>query len=297
MISTLRNFYRKHIRWPFLDRRIYAVLDFFTAIYCLFNRFSFPKNYIRRWKLDMLRGHYEKETASLFKKITEPGMVVVDVGAHVGYFTRIFSSLVGSRGLVLAFEADAENFGLLEKNTRHLGNVIRRPLAVSDRAGTIDFYHCPEKAGCHSTLPNVPVNYAMQKTSVEATSLDQWLAERNIKTVDVIKMDVEGGEYAALKGMRDTLARQTRVALITEFAPDWVRASGISPQDFLRTLASFGFQIFAILGDRMEMIDPENAASYERLIPTNDRSDSYNKFINLYCVKGALRDKALHLGI
>lgn len=287
MVSTLRNFYRKYVHWQFLDRKIYAILNFFTAVYCLLNRYSFPKNYIRRWKLDMLRGFYEKETVSLLKKIIGPGMVVVDIGAHVGYFTRIFSNLVGKKGFVFAFEADPENFELLKKNTRHLKNVRCYPLAVTDRAGMIDFYHCEEKAGCHSTLPHVPLNYTMRKIAVPSIPLDTFLAQENIPHVDLIKMDIEGGESAAFRGMHNVLGSAEPISLVTEFAPDWVQASGISPQNFLRELTSLGFQIFAIIDDRLEAIDPENAASYTHFIPANNRSDSYNKFINLYCVKGA----------
>ena len=45
----------------------------------------FPKNYITQRKTDMLFGGYEKETALIFKTIIKPGMVVMDVGAHIGY--------------------------------------------------------------------------------------------------------------------------------------------------------------------------------------------------------------------
>ena len=68
-------------------------------------------------------------------------MIVVDVGAHIGYFTRIFSNLSGPSGTILAFEADPENFTLLKQNTSHYSNVRAYEEALSAQEGFIHFYH------------------------------------------------------------------------------------------------------------------------------------------------------------
>ena len=141
MIHTMRTWYRRFIHWPLLDRLVYAALDGLTNAYSALRRFSFPAGYTRRWKLDMLWGLYEKETYDLFQTVIKPDMVIIDIGAHIGYFTRRFAKLAGKTGRVLAFEADRENFELLKKNTSRLKNTRLFPLAISDHSGSIDFYN------------------------------------------------------------------------------------------------------------------------------------------------------------
>jgi len=294
IVASLRKFYRAHIHAPWLDRAIYACLDAVINTYSWFRGYHFPSNYIRRWKLNMLHQLYEPETVLVCQKIIKPGMVVIDIGAHIGYFTRIFSRLVGRNGKVYAFEADPENFSLLKKNTKHLRNVEIYQLAVSDRQGTIDFYHYDEKAGCHSTLPNVPLDYKKRKISVAANTLDAVLAEAGSPRVDVVKMDIEGGESAALRGMDKLLAAKEPLALLLEFAPAWIEASGVPALNFLQELTKHGFILSAILESSYPLISPVDKASYKQFLPKTPTH--YNEFINLYCVRngGTTRFPYLH---
>jgi|SRR3989344_2043279 len=279
----LRKIYRKLVHSPLLDRSIYVVLDALTDTYAFVRGYAFPKNYIRRWKLDMLGELYERETVVLFRKTVKREMVVVDIGAHIGYYARIASSLVGHNGVVHAFEADPENFVLLERNTRHSAQIRRHKIAIADKAGTIDFYHYNDKSGAHSTLPNVPLQFEKRKITVPATDLDAYLKEHGVTHVDVIKMDIEGGESAALRGMEQTL-RGVRF-LFTEFAPAWIEAAGSSPLSFLESIEAHGFDIFAITPRGLTKLSPVKNSDIARLIP-KPRSDSHaSEFINLYCVK------------
>ncbi len=251
----LRTLYRNYIHWPALDAGIYAILDFLTHLRARVAHFSFPKNYIRRWKLNMLWGLYEPETYELFKKIIKPGMIVVDIGAHIGYFTRLFSTLVGPTGRVYAFEADPENFALLIKNTRGFRNIEKINLACTEKTGMIDFWR-GEKTGTHSTIQ---ASFHSQKIAVPCISLDEWMKRESVLRIDLIKMDIEGGERAAFLGMAKTL-KDTRV-LVTEFAPALIEAAGGTPDEFLNTLESYGFQVSPIT-------------------PLGSQT-----FTNLYCVK------------
>ncbi len=283
MIPKLRTLYRRFIHSPALDRAIYAVLDSLTDLFALILRFSFPKNYMRRWKLDMLWELYEKETVVLFRRTVKPGMVVVDIGAHIGYYARIASLLVSKSGTVHAFEADSENFALLEKNTRRAKRVARHKIAVTDTVGTIDFYHYDDKSGAHSTLPNAPLQFEKRKITVSSTDLDSYLQEKGVTRVDVIKMDIEGGESAALRGMRHTLAGARY--LFTEFAPAWIEAAGSSPLSFLHSIEAHGFQIFAITPNGLVKLSPVRDVGIMSLIPKPKEGTHASEFINLYCVK------------
>ena len=60
----------------------------------------------------------------MFKNIIKPGMRVLDLGANIGFYTVLFSKLVGENGKVFAFEPDPKNFKYLEGNIKTLHNVI-----------------------------------------------------------------------------------------------------------------------------------------------------------------------------
>lgn len=286
-ISRIRKIYRRSIHSQWLDQKIYSILDALTTLYSSVRRYSFPKNYIRRWKLDMLWELYEPETVKIAKEIIKPGMVAVDIGAHIGYFTRIFSTLVGSNGRVLAFEADPENFELLEKNTKHINNVARFNFALCDKSGPIDFYHCVEKAGCNSILPNLPLNFTTKKITVNANTLDAALAQEHITHVDFIKIDIEGGESAAFRGMAKLFQYNIDLAMVVEFSPATIKITGISPLAFLQEFSKQGFDIYAITTRGIFYIDTKDESGFEPFIPPPYHDGSaYNQFVNIICVRG-----------
>lgn len=256
----------------FLRRILNGLMDYIGWV----QKFSFPKKYIWQWKRDFLFWRYEKETTDLFKKIVRPGMVVVDIGAHIGYYSRIFSRLVGKEGVVYAFEADPENFELLERNTKHLYGVKRYPIAISDRPGTVSFYHCEGKSGLHSLVANIPPgNVSIRKISVPTSDLDSILSKEGVKKVDLIKMDIEGWESTALEGMLEILKNNRPIQLVFEFAPSWLSAAGTMPAKFLEKIASLGFNIFVVTPDGLQDFYTHKTSDLKNL--------PWDYFINIYC--------------
>ena len=275
MLSTLRHLYNKYLRNTFVHGWVSFVLNVAVAGYGRLVSFYFPPSYLRCWKLDMLWGRYERDTVALFKKIIKPGMVIVDIGAHIGYYTRIFARLAGSTGAIYAFEADPENFALLDKNTAHLRQVKLFSLAVSNRVGSIDFYHSEDKTGCHSTIP---ADFRQKRITVSATDLDSILTREGVRKVDVIKMDIEGGEAVALQGMRCLLAANPKIALITEFNPECLLQAKLQPVDFLREISALGLKIFNITtGGLVAIIVHDTSTTKDFLFGSH--------FVNIYCTK------------
>ena len=89
----------------------------------------------------LMRG-YEQLLTKLFKKEMKQGMIVVDIGAHIGYFTLLAARLVGETGRVFAFEPDPDNYSLLIKNVSVNGhdNVIPVQKAVSNKTGQVRLF-------------------------------------------------------------------------------------------------------------------------------------------------------------
>jgi FkbM family methyltransferase len=221
------------------------------------NNFHFPAKFPWDWRLEMIFHRYEKETVDLFKKTITPGMVVVDIGAHIGYFTRVLSALVGSAGHIFAFEADQDNFKLLQKNTKNKKNVTLVNKAISDTTGTIDFYKVSNSTGCHSVIPTEN----SKKMNVSSITLDNFLSENGNPKIDAIKIDIEGGEMRAFQGMRELFACPRQLYIVTEFNPTAITAANLSPELFATKMKEAGFEILQILDGGITCMLPTDKMS------------------------------------
>lgn len=269
----LVKLYDRFVRRTFVHQLLARLFDAVVNAYCVIKKFSFPPQYIRRWKLDMLEEKYERDTVTLFKQIIKPGIIIVDIGAHIGYFTRMFSRLTGLNGKVYAFEADPENFSLLKKNTAHLENVKLFPVAVSDQVGSINFFHSNDKTGCHSTIG---ADFRQEKFTVPAVDLDSFLAKEGVAKIDLIKMDIEGGETKALAGMKKILSENSDIKLLTEFNPECLDLAQIPPLDFLKEILSLGFTIFAVTSTGLVKMKIDDTTDYHEYL-------FGGAFVNIFC--------------
>ncbi|MEK7113928.1 MAG: FkbM family methyltransferase [Patescibacteria group bacterium] len=181
-----------------------------TDIVAWLEDYHFPASFTWRTKLNHVLERYEPDTTQFFKNTITPGMTVVDVGANLGYFTRLAASLVGPTGSVYAFEPDEENFLLLKKNTEHLTNVHTIRSAVSDTEGAVTFY-LSNKMGMHSLLEK---NGSGRSVTVPSTTLDRLYEKTDIHFV---KIDVEGAEESVFHGMKKLLSRKP--IIVFEYNP------------------------------------------------------------------------------
>ena len=191
-----------------------------------------------------IHGAYEKGETELVKKTVREGMAVVDIGANIGYYTLIIAKIVGGKGKVYAFEPDPENYRLLVKNIELNGydNVIPMQKAVSNRTGTTELFLHPVDMGSHRIYNS---NDGRESIKIEMVSLDEFFEGKENK-VDVIKMDVEGAEIAALQGMKNILQNNDDVKIFTEFSPAATRTFGYSPEEGLNELIKSGFKLYHI---------------------------------------------------
>lgn len=185
-------------------------------------------------------GAYEPYFAEEFRKHLKPGSIVVDIGANLGYYTLIASALAQR---VIAYEPEKENLDLLrrtiEKNNLQNVIVIEKGIGAKDEelALTLD----PDNKGKHTLLSNTEG----EKKTISVTTLDSSIALQNIKHIDLIKMDIEGWEGYAFKGMVNVLQNMSPI-IFFEFAPRRIEESGESPIVMLHTLERFGYKLFVI---------------------------------------------------
>jgi FkbM family methyltransferase len=153
----------------------------------------------------MWAGCYEVQFVALLKCALGPGMVFVDVGAHIGYFTTLAACLVGRDGAVYSFEPDPECALCLIGNTHNDPWVIVYDKAVGDRSGEVTLFGSsrPEESGWGTIFATAE---ARPQVQVPITTLDEIICGSAIKRVDFIKLDVEGAECRVLEGGKQTIA-------------------------------------------------------------------------------------------
>lgn len=136
------------------------------------------------------------------KRFLKTASVVVDVGANIGLFSYYARLHASSGARVLALEADPATFALLTENVRELG-VDCFANAAASFEGAIDFFSSPI-SGWSSSFP-VMGAAGGQKVTVPTVILSRLLTNAGIRSIDFLKIDVEGAEYDILLGDTELL--------------------------------------------------------------------------------------------
>jgi FkbM family methyltransferase len=180
----------------------------------------------------------------------EAGMVVLDIGANLGYYSRYFADLVGPTGRVYAFEPDPLSFQMLERRAARARyrNLEVSPAALGDRQGR-SVLRCSRVNRADNRLHASHGEVPHESVEVPVTTLDAFCAARGIRRVDAIKMDVQGWEVAALAGMRETLARARPRWIFLEFSPEHLLGAGSSPESFWQALETAGYEPHVLNGE------------------------------------------------
>jgi FkbM family methyltransferase len=163
--------------------------------------------------LRILGGTYEPEQTRLFQKHVTQGATVLDVGAHVGYYTLLASVLVGPNGRVCAFEPNPENHGFLCKHVllNELTNVTMENAAVSNSNGTASFAF-----GTGSGTGRLAEHGVLD---VRTVRLDDFCRERKVEP-DFLKIDVEGAELDVLRGADEVIRSHHPVIFLSTHGED-----------------------------------------------------------------------------
>jgi FkbM family methyltransferase len=173
----------------------------------------------------------------------QPGMRVVDVGAHLGYIAMLASELVGKAGRVVAFEPQRQIAEWTGRNLRPYPQARLVKMAAGDDTGIADFIECDLARSGFSGRPltGAPAGLpdAGHRYQVPVTTLDGALRPDE-RPVDFIKVDVEGSEMAVLNGAHHILRRDRPLIVLEAEMP---AANGPRPRvrEFARWLEPMGY--------------------------------------------------------
>lgn len=222
-------------------------------------------------KYDSMRlsilGIYEPLAVERFQNMVKAGDVVLDIGAHIGYYTLMAAKRVGKQGKVYAFEPSRENCNLLTKNLKINGfkNVILVNKAIADTSKKSKLFMSRVSTGMHSLI-DLDDN-SENATVIDTISLNDFFG-KNPPNISVIKMDIEGGEYMAFEGMTKILKRK-HLSIFVEFSPFSIKKSHKSPRGFLNFLRSFGFKLYSFDETRKIILPIERISKFLASCPVD----------------------------
>jgi FkbM family methyltransferase len=191
----------------------------------------------------------DRQTLKWMAHFLKPGMTVLDIGANIGFYSKKMADLVGVHGHVHAFEAEKRNYAHLCEITAGAKNITINEIAVSAEAGRQFLQLNPDlNVDHHLGLDDGHVGYP-----VTVTSVDLYCAP--ILHVDLIKLDIQGGEYHALLGMRETCIRFTNLKIVMEYWPFGLARRGVSGSELLDLIDDMDLQITDVLGVDINRFD------------------------------------------
>lgn len=185
-----------------------------------------------------LRRTWEEQESRIMERALNPGGVLFDIGANVGYFSLVGSRAVGPTGQVIAFEPLGRNLTRLRRNLmlNGAGNVRVVEYGLSDREATVTAAVPGHEFGMASVRA---ISAPSHQEEIPLRRGDDLVADLSLPRADVIKLDIEGAEFQALAGMPRLLAG-ARVVLV-EITPPYLEELGASADGVRGLLRQQGF--------------------------------------------------------
>jgi FkbM family methyltransferase len=257
----------------------------------------------------------ERLDIEVFQKHLKTGMTFVDLGANVGFYTFLARSIIGQKGRVFAFEPYPRNAELIRASIRENSfhnNVTPVEAAVSDKNRKALLYLSPD-ASSENSLLDLEFRYdddakkeeflgrkgqqEKRAITVDVVTVDDYFEKKVGDTkVDVIKMDIEGSEYRAFKGMSNKVLRDNdSMILMLEFWPNGFRKDNHDPYEFLETVVKSpggGFDIQLIdnirqevYGVGVEQMKRIEKSRMENVSTQNEFMKIWGWYTNLLCTR------------
>lgn len=190
-------------------------------------------------------GFWEPNNSALIGSILEPDDVFIDIGANIGYYTLLGSTLVGAKGRIVSIEASPAIFAQLEENAamNRASNVRLINHAVSDTVEELPLYGGTRwNRGASSTT--VHEFDQEPEARVPAAPLDTLLSKYEMERITLIKIDIEGGELPVLRRLLETLDKYpSEFMILAELAP---QVSGEQLRAVFDGFLAAGFRTFAV---------------------------------------------------
>lgn len=187
------------------------------------------------------KGIFEQEESAWVKEILRLGMTFVDVGANIGYFSFLASSIVGTAGKVYSFEPSEYAYARLKKTLE--SNNIQNIYAVNSALGDVVETRTLLTQGDNTHSPSFVPSSGIFLNVAQVVTLDDFVLKNGIENIDLIKIDVEGFEPNVIKGMHTIMSNGTVKRILIEIYDDWLVQNNSSAVLLDSLIRSFGYSL------------------------------------------------------
>jgi FkbM family methyltransferase len=189
------------------------------------------------------------------RRMVRPGSVIFDVGANFGYYALMLAAGLHGVCEVHAFEPTESTF---ERLTHHvmlnrMDCVCAHRLALSDAPGTASMHGRDGNSGAAFVEPG--------EGTIRITTLDAFVAERGLRRLDFMKIDVEGFEERVLRGGQRVL-RELRPSILLEVQPTTLQRAGSSVHRLAELLTSHGYVLRQSNRERLVPLELSESPGY-----------------------------------
>lgn len=220
---------------------------------------------------------WEHRVTTAWLAVIDQNDTVLDIGSNFGYFGALAAQLTDKKNSkIVHFEANPHLIPYIQKtmdvNWLNEQSVVEN-LAIGDKEGALTLRVLKGYLGSSSVLPlehtakymsNKMRLETTEEVKVKAVSVDGYCKSHNIKTVDLIKMDIEGFEDKAYEGMRDIVKASPNLTFFIEFTPE---SYANSKEFYERILKDFGHVY--VIDDEGYIVKPKKT-DYETVIGQTD---------------------------
>ena len=176
----------------------------------------------------------------IVKKEIKKTKVIFDIGAHIGT-TSIMMSRLNPEATIFAFEPHSGTYNTAAEilRTNSFKNIQINNIGLGDKPGKLKLYEVREhNAGMNRVILG---EQDYPYTQVDISTIDKFVSENSISNVGFIKIDVEGFEYAVLKGGEQTL-RKYKPVMFIELDDNNLKDCGQSAASLIELLFSYGYE-------------------------------------------------------
>jgi FkbM family methyltransferase len=200
-------------------------------------------------QLKQYSAHTRNELA-MIKSLIQDGDNIIDIGAHIGTFSIPFAKFNGKKGRVFSFEANQDNYELLEKNISEnsLEKVIIPDCALVS-LGKREFGMVIPNSGNSGMYYFLP-DSQHENDDVKVINIDNWHAQLENETeIKLMKVDVEGAEALVLRAS-EALIKKYKPMLYIEISQEQLERFNDSITDIDEILKMYGYHYFKNIGAR-----------------------------------------------
>jgi FkbM family methyltransferase len=198
----------------------------------------------------------EETDKKIVKKLLKSGDSFFDIGANHGSFSIIASQILGENGDIIAIEAQPTLANLvqqsLEANVQCNFKVYQ--VALGDHSGEIDFMIPADSSGSAGVFAGHSATHQYKKLTVPLRRFDDLVKAEDFKVHGLMKLDIEGSEYAFLQGAAVTI-KHLQPKIILEINPGTLAASKIDIENLKGLLKELGYRFYAEVDDLENRLD------------------------------------------